>query len=90
MLCGHTAADINAPSAQDRLFDGLDLGRLRAVMQRATYSAGEECEAELLATLIEKHTCTPASYNPTPLADRLAASLEGHTARANPGRGGRS
>jgi len=76
LICGHRATTTETIVDPAGLFASMDLGRLQAVLRRASYSASDEREAELLATLIEQRISATAIQQATPLADRLAASFD--------------
>lgn len=76
LICGHLSSQAEPLANAGGMFDSVDISRLRAVMQRASYSAVEEREAELMATLLAQRVSALGGFGTTPLADRLAASLE--------------
>jgi hypothetical protein len=76
LICGHLSSQAEPLTNVGGLFDSVDLSRLRAVMQRASYSAVEEREAEIMATLLAQRVSVLGGLGTTPLADRLAASLD--------------
>jgi len=76
LICGHEATDLALVAGTGQLVEDLDIGRLQAVLQRATYSVDEEREAELLATLLEQRLGDATHHRSSPLSERLAASLD--------------
>ena len=88
LICGHQASGSIAAVEQIGLLGTMDLGRLRAVLKRASYSAVEEREAEILATLLEHRVGESPADRATPLSERLAASLDNGPAQNNARRGG--
>jgi hypothetical protein len=55
MLCDHRPAPAHDDELVDRLFPDLNASLVQRVLARSAYSAAEEREAELLASLIREH-----------------------------------
>lgn len=89
LICGHHATNIGSLASPSELLEDLNLDRLQAVLQRASYSAEEEREAELLATLLEQRLSGASRHRTTPLSDRLAASFDDRPPTTAASRGGR-
>jgi len=83
LICGHSSAEIPPSALSVTLFPDLRPDAVWQVLQRATYAAGEEQEAELLASLIferlsagrggPSHVTDPKTAG---LLGRLGTSLE--------------
>jgi hypothetical protein len=83
LLCGHCPAPVSEEECSRLLFPDLDAEMVRRVLGRADYSADEEQEAELLASLILKRAgrdkppqARTADPEVAALLDRLEAALE--------------
>ena len=83
LLCGHHPGPISEEECSRLLFPDLDAEMVRRVLGRASYSADEEREAELLASLILERVARqalpqvrPADPEVAALLDRLEAALE--------------
>jgi hypothetical protein len=83
MLCGHRPARVSDDEASRLLFPDLDAAMVKRVLGRAAYSAVEEQEAELLASLILERAgrtglapARAADPEVAALVDRLEAALE--------------
>lgn len=83
LLCDHYAAPVAEAELRRLLFPDLQPAMVQRMLQRTTYSAEEEQEAELLASLLLERISAdspPAAWPPNPeaaaLLARLKASLE--------------
>lgn len=78
LLCDHYPVPLADPGQARLLLPDLDPEVVRRVLGRTTYSAVEEQEAELLATLIRQRAdLMPAPHRDAPhLDDRLTAALD--------------
>lgn len=77
LLCGHTPLPVTEPSGLDALFPDLSAETIQSVLRRAAYSEADECEAEVLASLILESTAQgfEAMPNRDPSAARLLERL---------------
>ena len=79
LLCDHYAAPLAEAELRRLLFPDLQPAMVQRVLQRTTYSAEEEQEAELLASLLSERIsldAPPAAWPPEPEAAGLLARLE--------------
>jgi hypothetical protein len=83
LLCGHQPGPVSDEERSRLLFPDLDSAMVRRILARTAYSADEEQEAELLASLILQRTVgrtlrheRPADPQVIELLDRLEAALE--------------
>jgi len=83
LLCGHHPGPVSDEECSRLLFPDLDVEMVSRVLGRAAYSADEEQEAELLASLILQRAgrtrsphARPADPGVAALLDRLEAVLE--------------
>ncbi len=88
LLCGHRPTRVTDGEWSQVLFAYLPPGTVQEVLYRAAYSAEEEREAELLASLILERTASTLPPGTPPqdpatarLLRRLEVSLEGHGER---------
>jgi len=84
LLCGHRSASVPEGELARLLLPDLDVETVSSVLRRATYSAEEEREAELLASLILERASRGGGAGQdtgdqpaTGVLSRLRASLEG-------------
>lgn len=89
LLCGHAPLPVTEPSGLDALFPDLSPETIQSVLRRAAYSDEDECEAEILASLILESTAQgdEATPNRDPSAARLLERLNatlGDGAKAEP------
>jgi len=83
LICGHSSAEIPSSALSATLFPDFRPDAVWQVLQRATYAAGEEQEAELLASLIVERLAArrggpahPSDPKTAGLLGRLGTSLE--------------
>lgn len=79
LLCDHYAAPVAESELRRLLFPDLHPTMVHSVLRRTTYSAEEEQEAEVLASLLLERISAdspPASWPPDPEAAALLARLE--------------
>ncbi|MFI5932043.1 hypothetical protein [Actinoplanes sp. NPDC051494] len=82
LVCGHLCGPVVDAEASRVLLPNLDPGLVRAVLGRTNYTAVEEREAEMIASLILRRTTmhvappTPADPAFSDVLDRLAHTLE--------------
>lgn len=73
LLCQHEAAPVLGGAATETLLPNLDPAMVRSVLGRTHYSAVEEQEAELIATIILSRACRACPEpHPTAPADDAA------------------
>ena len=76
LLCDHYSAPLTGADLARLLMPNLDLDMVRSVLERTEYSAVEEQEAELLASLIlQKAAPSQAGHHREGLADRIGDAL---------------
>lgn len=80
LLCDHYPTSLSAAEYTRLMLPSLDPDMVRRILARSTYSAQEEQEAELLATLIQQRA-RPASASPpsperSPQVSRIHATLD--------------
>ena len=89
LICGHHAVS-PAGTPTESLLGDVRPERLRAVLHRASYSAIDEREAELLATLIEQRAGAMPTLPASPLSQHMAESFDDGPVRRQTQRDGRS
>jgi hypothetical protein len=76
LLCGHQPTRVSDEEGSRLFFPHLDVEMVNRVLGRAAYSAEEEREAELLATLILERAARGGFTNAGPAAPEVAALLD--------------